>query len=1480
MARFGEFKAQFFARGNLNTPLSDGTVNYRVPVNGTTEAATNGMGRTSLTFGYDALLNFLIAEGNVCICYQYDSLIADPYIGGTPFCLPFKIESVTPLGPGLIRIEGPDQLEELLDVQHFAPIGAGTETNTTVAVVVGDPAFTTLAQGAPHGNLSAALATSSGWEVGDEARITMDSGGVHVTTVWRVLPEADPFDHIIDFTDRLPGDAAAGNTVERRRRRVQVASNAAAFQVGNECRLTLDNATVHTTLIAEEPDGDIITMRDGAPDGAAVGKAVKATDFSRPTTSDVTKIMSYVSGWTVDFDGAYTGTEAGTHHAPNGDSVYDLLVTTAKATGEFFRLKTPGPGAAPKRTVVWKRGYDYAQQGGVNARLVQPTQGSIDAEVAYPGRGIITGDVEREGIFRPVTRVVPLAGDKRISLSMCSEEARLLAMVEGFTLVDSGLGLYTPPYVYDAAAEAALGMIARTVVFSQIRVETENVLEWQTSADQLMRAAIAYLYEHGRGVRYKFTVRDVVMAVPVQPGQRVEMVYTSPDGRWDVNATGGDALYVLEVRAQFDPPDEDADGNLNDRGKLVTLVLAESPWDIPDAATVTAAAIAEVGRVARVASKGGAAGATTIIMSGGGGGGSDHGELAGLADDDHPQYLRTDGTRALAGNLAANAGVTIDGVDISAHAANPAAHHAPVTASDGSITLSGQAVRVADAFAGAGLGLASGVLGVNAAAAQGTQIVTDFVGVLPAPTGGLQNTAAGVGLKLPANSGLLTDANGAALGTPLTLTAATANALSGAGHSHAVTATADAVSSGFNTLLKSGAAGEVALGRLGVGIATSTSAALYVRAMATDDYTLWLKQLTGQTADMWRVEDVAGNALIRLTGGGDLESGYPGFVSRVTGWQIEHGGNAEFNNVFIRGELHAVTFVADEMHATGGTLAVNTATKISVAINANDNVLPAVGSTFVLNTQASWDSGLAYFAVNDVLRWKSMGEIASGGSLDLYDIYLQVTAVGAVAGRNLANGNAGYSALTVRRLNGGATGFKIPAGSAVVKWAKIGGTGYTGNMLLTADLQYSPYLDIATIDATQSAATWQSAPVTPIPRVRVGNLRGVLGKSADEWGIAAGVNLSDTTSAARYLVASDQGLELRNVNINIYKSTERVFAVDYSAPSLALGNPLPTGTQTGGDGFWVGNAGAYHLRIGGTAATGAPQLLWDGSTKVLALRDKDGSQRIVLDAAGNSYFAGPMTLGAAGGIWQGTGTFDSPTTGLKLSRSGSAGVLAGYNGGTIQAAFDSDGKFKTGWNGTSWDVTLSSAGLALAAPDTAASMPMVDSTKRITWLYGATTVGWMAGRNISQNGWRGVELMADLTVGLRLFYDPSGGAVSSLDFQESLQIRAAESDGWIEFEAEARFEDAVIGNGATFETMQINDGLYAPQTIVLGATPVAISEQEAAVLALYSRTTHAPNPTASNITYLYAYRNTGTGKTELTLRGRTGNVVKIAEVAT
>jgi hypothetical protein len=162
----------------------------------------------------------------------------------------------------------------------------------------------------------------------------------------------------------------------------------------------------------------------------------------------------------------------------------------------------------------------------------------------------------------------------------------------------------------------------------------------------------------------------------------------------------------------------------------------------------------------------------------------------------------------LAGNLAVNAGVTIDGVDLSAHVANANAHHAAVTVQDASLAISGQALRIADAHAGAGLVMSGGIASVNTAAAQGTGITSDVVAVVPSSTGGLELSASGVKVKTPTNSGLVVDALGVALGTPGTLSATSTNTVSGSQQTHAITSTDNAKTTPA-TLLKGSAAGDL-----------------------------------------------------------------------------------------------------------------------------------------------------------------------------------------------------------------------------------------------------------------------------------------------------------------------------------------------------------------------------------------------------------------------------------------------------------------------------------------------------------------------------------------------------------------------------------------------------------------------------------------------------------------------------------------------
>jgi hypothetical protein len=78
--------------------------------------------------------------------------------------------------------------------------------------------------------------------------------------------------------------------------------------------------------------------------------------------------------------------------------------------------------------------------------------------------------------------------------------------------------------------------------------------------------------------------------------------------------------------------------------------------------------------------------------------------------------------------------------------------------------------------------------------------------------------------------------------------------------------------------------------------------------------------------------------------------------------------------------------------------------------------------------------------------------------------------------------------------------------------------------------------------------------------------------------------------------------------------------------------------------------------------------------------------------------SGFLTIGAAGGVYQGTGTAASPTTGLKLWNDGGVGRIAGYNATVLQWYADTDGKLYAGAGRVWLDASgISLAGLGLAS---------------------------------------------------------------------------------------------------------------------------------------------------------------------------------------
>lgn len=1006
----------------------------------------------------------------------------------------------------------------------WRPVGKETVEETTIATAAAAPAFTTLATGAPAGNDSAHVASDAHMDVGDEVRITMDGGaGVHVTKIAALDVGSEG---VIQFPDKLLFNAGAGNQVETRTAVISVV-DAGQFQPGMLVEITMDNAAVHSAYVVSKTDTSL-TIDTGLTAAAGVGKSVKGYDYSEPATDDVTQIIANAPPWQVVFQTG-NGTASGTSHAPKGESVLDVLMATAEQSREFFRYQLAA-GTIPEKRLRWRRTHDSSGM----TLIASKDQAVINAADSNINRGVIhrfSAGKQRN----PVTRLYPFGGDGSISLANVSEVGFLYATVLGFTVHLSD-DPYQPDYIEYVQGVNNFGILEAEQTFGHITLgDKPSLAELQQASDALLKEAIGYINQQQERIVY--TV-ECVTHRPLYPGQTVALQNTAIEP-----LVSESTLYIQEVKEYY------YKGVIRSR-----LVLTKEPYDL---LTPGRALGKQLKATASALRRGRGGGAVTIVGAGGGAGSGDH---------EHLNYLRTDGSLPLTGNLAVNAGVTIDGIDISAHAANPSAHHPLVTSLNQSIETDFAAQQV-------GVRLAvNGGLELFTAEGAGVRVALPTPSGLERAVGGLAlaDSVAGAGLTmsgkrlnvtLAIDPGLVVLEDSLRLGSPSSVGVGTFNAISGSNHSHFVISSSNGITNPLQ-LAQFDSSGKMALAGAGVGIAPDTISALKVQARATDDISLYIKQLSGQTAPMWRVEDTAGDALIILTGDGALESGKPGFVSGLTGWQIAANGNAEFNDVFVRGELHASVFVADEMHAAGGTLAVLTTAKVEAPVGAADNIVPEMNFSGRLILQASYATGLCYFAVNDIIRIKFMSAIVSGGPLDLYDIYFRVTGVTFNNDRNMADGNPGTYVVNVIRRWGGATNVVIPTGTAAVKWGRVGGAAnsYTGGMILTSDLNLSPYLDVFTVDSSIPAANTWSGPPTIKPRVRVGNLDGVLGLP-QQWGIAMGTDLSSTALDARYIVASDLQFKLNHVDAAFYRNGDRTITINQNGINIYPVNENPSITN-------------------------------------------------------------------------------------------------------------------------------------------------------------------------------------------------------------------------------------------------------------------------------------------------------------------------------
>lgn len=206
------------------------------------------------------------------------------------------------------------------------------------------------------------------------------------------------------------------------------------------------------------------------------------------------------------------------------------------------------------------------------------------------------------------------------------------------------------------------------------------------------------------------------------------------------------------------------------------------------------------------------------------------------------------------------------------------------------------------------------------------------------------------------------------------------------------------------------------------------------------------------------------------------------YTSGLTGWNVSDLGDAEWNNVDIRGAIHSAVFVYGALQATAGTLGIfKSAGKLFASITFPP---PNYGVTQAF-VKIEDQEGLSHaasqlFAVGDILRFKD-GLIG--------DTWLEVATVvdQTTHWEYQSKIMAGTGDVTYR------------AGMAIANYGPAG----HGFIIETADQTNAPYIQMATHPATFTALS-SAGTLNVTPQLRIGNLNGSYGYASNVYGFGAG----------------------------------------------------------------------------------------------------------------------------------------------------------------------------------------------------------------------------------------------------------------------------------------------------------------------------------------------------------------------------------------
>jgi len=260
-------------------------------------------------------------------------------------------------------------------------------------------------------------------------------------------------------------------------------------------------------------------------------------------------------------------------------------------------------------------------------------------------------------------------------------------------------------------------------------------------------------------------------------------------------------------------------------------------------------------------------------------------------------------------------------------------------------------------------------------------------------------------------------------------------------------------------------------------------------------------------------------------------------------------------------------------------------------------------------------------------------------------------------------------------------------------------------------------IQTGTVTATQITGTTLSAIYADMGSLTAGNIVITMGtdhiwlNDSDDGALNIG---GATKASAPFQVTATGDLTATSATI-----TGAITATSGELQSLNVTGTLNVSTagviksgQTAydtGTGYWIDyNGGSPRLSLG--AASGN-KLTWDGTSGLSYTGGLSGGQ-----------FDGVLSIASAGGIYQGTGTFASPTTGLKIYNSGGVGLLEMWGSSTKQVYFNTTGQLVAGGGTTALDLNGITIDIS-TSPGVTERMKWADSSHGDVYMIGQWDTG-------------------------------------------------------------------------------------------------------------------------------------------------------------